>query len=323
MAVALEVSDEPSADLRGVHQLLPSSSCAWSSCGRRCGAGGRPPAGRARGSMRHRGRSARATRFPSRPGPGRPRRGTSGRRRLEPAEPVAQAVGGEGLGGAAAAHHGVDPAPAPATNQMARLMRRPRRRSRVGARCRAQVAPGRPEVGTPLLAGALDLAPHLEADPVAGLRRQGAPHAVGQGRRPCTTVSRSTRSANERRGSIARRRLAARRARRSPRWVMTYSARSAAGALAGAGAPAGARCRRPRPRSVAASAAGGRRALAVVRRADRSAQTSATARAAAPGRQHAPASRTGHDPLRVTVADPIAGGSRRPGSAAGSAPSAP
>ena len=39
-------------------------------------------------------------------------------------------------------------------------------------------------LGLALLAGALDLAAHLEPDPVAVRRRQPAPHAVGEARRP-------------------------------------------------------------------------------------------------------------------------------------------
>ena len=91
VAVALEVSDEPAPDLRGLHQWVPSSSVlavglsvglrgagwGWACRGRPRHDAGHP---RARASHEARARSARATRFPCRPDPARPRRGRAGRR---------------------------------------------------------------------------------------------------------------------------------------------------------------------------------------------------------------------------------------------------
>ena len=59
-----------------------------------------------------------------------------------------------------------------------------------------QVALGGLEVGAPLLAGAAYLLLHLEADPVAGRRRQRRGVRRGRGEAALTTVSRSTTSAN-------------------------------------------------------------------------------------------------------------------------------
>ena len=123
VSVALEVSDEPAPDLRGLHQLLPSSS------GR--GAGGRagglvlgvvlgvpgrggtvPPALELGPSMRHEPVALAQLGFLLDPAlrdlvaeqPGAD---------LEAAEPVLEPVDGERLGGAASADHRVDPGTCP------------------------------------------------------------------------------------------------------------------------------------------------------------------------------------------------------------------
>ena len=124
---------------------------------------------------------------------------------LPPADAVAQAVGGEGLGDAAGAGSGVHPDPRPgdepewtthqATSSPAGSARRRARApgtraapawSRRGARARRAWSPA-----------------HLEADPVARLGRQGAAQRRGSSDAALTTLSRATMSA-KRRPSIGR-----------------------------------------------------------------------------------------------------------------------
>ena len=94
---------------------LPRRSCVSVGLGGRAGVGDGPvPAAVELGCpMRHRARAARATRFPSRPCPGRPRRGTAGRRRRAPPSRSRRPSAVKRLGGAAAPDHRVDPGAGP------------------------------------------------------------------------------------------------------------------------------------------------------------------------------------------------------------------
>ncbi len=107
----LEVRDEPSADLRGVHQSLPS-----------LGRGRRRSAVRGRVGplvksllVPHgaRGRGGSASRFPSPPSRPAPRRRNRCSPTREAGEPVRETLGGEHLGGPPGPGQAVDPGPRP------------------------------------------------------------------------------------------------------------------------------------------------------------------------------------------------------------------
>ena len=144
------------------------------------------------------------------------------------ADAVAHPVDGEALGGAAGTEHPVDPDPGPgdepeAAVHAALLLVE----IDAGALPRLPLAARLAEVGPTLLAGPLDLAAHLEPDPVADSRAR-APDAA---RRPataaCTTVSRSTMSANNGAGTVSapvvEEGALAPVSKPPPRPVMTYS----------------------------------------------------------------------------------------------------
>ena len=182
VAAVLEMCDEPSPDLRGLHQSSPFPVVRWCSVVR-----GRPALPRQLphvvGPIRHQGRAGRATRFPSRRSrPAAPRAST--RAPGEPAgEPVVDPVDGERLGGPARLRGRVDPGRGagrrtrePSSRGPRRWRRRSRRRRRPDARrrrlagsSRSRLAPGAP----PRHVG-------LGGGPVEDVRRQRPAYAVAE-----------------------------------------------------------------------------------------------------------------------------------------------
>ena len=174
VAGPLEVGHEPAADLGGVHQLLLSSVWVVSrvrlELGSPMGHHAEPlpqlgfAVGRALGDL-----------VAEHPGAEEQR-----------AHPVVEPVGGERLGRPPPPDHAVDagarsgqePEPAPHA-----VSRRSSSVQRV-ALPRLPLAVGLALLGAALLAGALDLATHLEPDPVAGLGVQRPPYAVGERAEP-------------------------------------------------------------------------------------------------------------------------------------------